>query len=200
MTPHERYDREYFDRWYRAPATRVSQPALLRRKAALALAVGEYYLGRPVRTVLDVGCGEGDWRAALRSARPALRYTGVDPSDYVVSRFGRTRGIRRGSFTTLKDVGLADSYDLVVCSNALLYADGSELSAALASMAARTTAVAFLELYTADDDLEGDRPDGLRSAAYYRKAMRRSGFRSVGSHCYLGPRAHDRAAELEALR
>ncbi len=198
MTPHERYDREYFDRWYRAPGTRVSQPALLRRKAALALAVGEYYLGRPVRTVLDVGCGEGDWRAALRSARPALRYTGVDPSDYVVSRFGRTRGIRRGSFTTLEDVGLADSYDLVVCSNALLYADDSELSAALASMAARTTAVAFLELYTADDDLEGDRPDGLRDAAYYRKAMRRSGFRSVGSHCYLGPRAHGLAATMEA--
>ncbi len=142
---------------------------------------------------------EGDWRGALRSSRPALRYTGVDPSDYVVARFGRTRGIRRGSFTTLEDVGLADAYDLVVCSNALLYADDSELSAALASMAARTTAVAFLELYTADDDLEGDRPDGLRSTTYYRDHLRRAGFRSVGSHCYLGPRAHELASALEAL-
>lgn len=192
------YDRAYFDRWYRAPQTRVSSPAALRRKAALALAVGEYYLGRQVRTVLDVGCGEGDWLPALRAARPAVRWTGVDPSEYVVDRFGRSRGIRLGSFATLEEVGLAASYDLVVCSSALLYADDAELSAALHSMAARTRAVAFLELYTSDDQLDGDRPEGLRDAAYYRKALWRSGFRSVGSHCYLGPVAHDLASDLEA--
>lgn len=197
MTSHESYDRAYFDRWYRSPATRVSSPAVLRRKVALALPVGEYYLGRQVRTVLDVGCGEGEWRAVLRASRPSLSYTGVDPSEYVVSRFGRSRGIRRGSFATLEDVGLADSYDLVVCSNALLYADDAELSAALTSMAARTRAVAFLELYTSDDDLDGDRPEGLRHAAYYRKALSRSGFRSVGSHCYLGPGAYDLASVME---
>lgn len=196
----ERYDRAYFDRWYRAPGTRVVSPAALRRKVALALAVGEHYLGRQVRTVLDVGCGEGDWLPVLRASRPAVRWTGVDPSEYVVSRYGRTRGIRLGSFGTLEEIGLAGSYDLVVCSNALLYADDAELGAALRSMAARTRAVAFLELYTADDDLDGDRPDGLRDAAYYRKALRRSGFRSVGSHCYLGPAAHHLAAELEASR
>lgn len=198
MVTSERYDRAYFDRWYRAPQTRVSSPAALRRKAALALAVGEYYLGRQVRTVLDVGCGEGDWLPALRAARPAVRWTGVDPSEYVVDRFGRSRGIRLGSFATLEEVGLAASYDLVVCSSALLYADDAELSAALHSMAARTRAVAFLELYTSDDQLDGDRPEGLRDAAYYRKALWRSGFRSVGSHCYLGPVAHDLASDLEA--
>ncbi|HET7900790.1 MAG TPA: class I SAM-dependent methyltransferase [Candidatus Nanopelagicales bacterium] len=198
--PEQRYDRAYFDRWYRAPGSRVSTPAVLRRKAALALAVGEYYLGRRVRTVLDVGCGEGDWLLALRALRPAIRYTGVDPSDYVVERYGRSRGIRRGSFSTLESIGLADAYDLVVCSNALLYADGAELDAALRSMAARTRAVAFLELYTADDDLDGDRPDGLRDAAYYRKALRRHGLRSVGSQCYLGPSAHGLASALELAR
>jgi SAM-dependent methyltransferase len=193
-----RYDRAYFDRWYRAPGTRVSTPAALRRKAALALAVGEYYLGRPVRTVLDVGCGEGGWLLALRAVRPSVGYTGVDPSDYVVERYGRTRGIRHGSFSTLESIGLAGSYDLVVCSNALLYADAGDLDAALRSMAARTRAVAFLELYTVDDDLDGDRPESLRDATYYRKALRRNGFRAVGSHCYLGPAAHHLAAALEA--
>lgn len=133
-----------------------------------------------------------------RAARPAVRWTGVDPSEYVVDRFGRSRGIRLGSFATLEEIGLAASYDLVVCSSALLYADDAELSAALHSMAARTRAVAFLELYTSDDQLDGDRPEGLRDAAYYRKALWRSGFRSVGSHCYLGPVAHDLASDLEA--
>ena len=196
--PHDRFDRSYFDRWYRSPRTAVMSPAALRRKAALALAVGEYYLGRPVRTVLDVGCGEGDWRAALRSTRPALRYTGVDPSEYVVARYGRARGIRLGSFGTLEDVGLADAYDLVVCSNALLYADHDELVAALGSLAARTRAVAFLELFTAEDDLDGDLPDGLPDAAYYRKVLRRTGFRPVGSHCYLGPDSHALATTMES--
>jgi SAM-dependent methyltransferase len=196
--PPDRFDRAYFDRWYRSPGTRVGSPAALRRKAALALAVGEYYLGRPVRTVLDVGCGEGDWLPALRATRPAVRYTGVDPSEYAVRRYGRSRSIRHGSFTSLEEIGLADSYDLVVCSNALIYADPDELVAALRSMAARTTAVAFLELHTADDDLVGDRPDDLRGTAYYRKALRRTGFLPVGSHCYLGPRAHDLASALES--
>lgn len=195
----DRYDRAYFDRWYRSPDTRVSSPASLRRKAALALAVGEYYLGRPVRTVLDVGCGEGDWLAALRAVRPAVRYTGVDPSEYAVARFGRARHIRHGSFGTLEDIGLADAYDLVVCSNALLYADHAELVAALRSLARRTRTVAFLELYTSDDDLDGDRPDGLHDATYYRRLLRRSGFRPVGSHCYLGPEAHGLSSAMESL-
>lgn len=198
VTSH-RYDRDYFDRWYRARGTRVSTPAVVRRKAGLALAVGEYYLGRTVRTVLDVGCGEAEWLLALRALRPSVRYTGVDPSDYVVSRFGRSRGIRTGSFTTLEGIDLADDYDLVVCSNALLYADDAELAAALASMASRTRAVAFLELFTAEDDLDGDRPAGLHGTGYYRKALRRSGFRSVGSHCYLGPHAHGLASAMETL-
>ncbi len=30
---------------------------------ALAVAVAEYHLERPIRTVLDIGCGEGAWRA-----------------------------------------------------------------------------------------------------------------------------------------
>ena len=196
----DRFDRAYFDRWYRSPGTRVSSPAALRRKAALALAVGEYYLGRPVRTVLDVGCGEGEWLAALRATRPSVRYTGVDPSEYAVSRYGRSRGIRHGSFATLEEIGLDDAYDLVVCSNALIYAGPDELLAALRSMAARTTAVAFLELHTADDDLVGDRPEDLRGTAYYRKALRRTGFLPVGSHCYLGPHAHGLASTMESPR
>lgn len=50
------YDDRYFDQWYRQ--TKLSSPARLRRKAALAVSQAEYYLERPIRSVLDIGYGE----------------------------------------------------------------------------------------------------------------------------------------------
>ena len=91
--PEKTYDRAYFDRWYRNPETRVKSSAGIKRKAALALSVAEYYLERPVKNVLDVGCGEGNWLPALQALRPAIHYTGIDASPYVVERFGKKRNI-----------------------------------------------------------------------------------------------------------
>ena len=80
------YDRAYFDRWYRHSQHAVNSPALLERKAALAISVAEYYLGRRVRNVLDVGCGEGTWRAPLKKLRPRIDYLGIDSSEYAIAR------------------------------------------------------------------------------------------------------------------
>lgn len=197
----ERYDRAYFDRWYRDPKTRVKSAAAIRRKAALALSVAEYYLERPIRTVLDVGCGEGNWSPALKSLRPGIRYTGVDASRYAVVRFGKKRNIRLGSFATLEEIGLADDYDLIVCSDTLFYLPPEELKAGIASLAHRAAGIAFLELYTDEDSLIGDFPkEGLKSVAFYRRLLRNHGFRSVGSHCYLGPDMMGRAMQMEGDR
>ena len=71
------YDRAYFDRWYRARKSRIESPAALRRRVALAVAMAERFLGRPIRSALDVGCGEARWRAELLLLRPKLFYQGV---------------------------------------------------------------------------------------------------------------------------
>ena len=193
-----RYDRAYFDRWYRDPKTRVKSGSAIGRKASLALSVAEYYLERPARTVLDVGCGEGNWLPALRSLRPKIRYTGVDASSYAVERFGKKRNIRLGSFATLEEIGLAAEYDLIVCSDTLFYLPLKELEQGIASLAHRAAGVAFLELYTEEDSLIGDFPkEGLQSAAFYRRLLKSRGFLSVGSHCYLGPDMAERAMQME---
>ncbi|MGE8249812.1 MAG: methyltransferase, partial [Stenotrophomonas bentonitica] len=57
------YDAAYFQRWYQPDQT--GGAARLARKVALAVASAEYYLERPIRSVLDIGCGEGAWRAPL---------------------------------------------------------------------------------------------------------------------------------------
>lgn len=196
----DRYDRAYFDRWYRDPKTRVKSAASIRRKAALALSLAEYYLERPVRTVLDVGCGEGNWLPAMRSLRKGIRYTGVDSSRYAVGRFGKKRNIRLGSFATLEEIGLAEDYDLIVCSDTLFYLPLEELKVGLDSLAHRAAGAAFLELYSEEDSLIGDFPkEGLKRAAFYRRLLRTHGFRSVGSHCYLGPDMAGRAMQMEGM-
>ena len=178
----------------------MKSAAAISRKAALALSVAEYYLERSVRTVLDVGCGEGNWLPVLKSLRPSIRYTGVDASSYAVERFGKKRNIRLGSFATLEEIGLAEDYDLIVCSDTLFYLPLEELKIGLDSLAHRAAGAAFLELYTEEDSLIGDFPkEGLQSAAYYRRLLKNHGFRSVGSHCYLGPDMAERAMQLEAV-
>ena len=67
------YDQAYFEKWYRNPRHRVKTVAELARQVAFVLHTAEWVLARPVRSVLDVGCGEGQWRAALRKHRPSIR-------------------------------------------------------------------------------------------------------------------------------
>ena len=194
--PHGAYDKAYFDKWYRNPAHRVITPAKTARKAALAVAAAEYYLERTVRTVLDVGCGEGQWQPVLKKLRPRIRYTGIDPSPYAIRRFGKRRHLVCGSFGNLPD--LAPSYDLIICSDSLYYIPDDELIMGLHILVSRLAGVAFLEAYPHEAGLRGD-TGGMhpRSAAFYREIFRNAGLRSCGSHCYVGPDLHGCITELE---
>src|SRR5258708_6648818 len=97
----KKYDREYYRRWYRDPSTRIGTAETARRKAALAVTAAEFFLGRKIETVLDVGCGDGLWLAAIEKLRPRVRYVGVDPSEYVIRRLGRRHDVRLGTMGDL---------------------------------------------------------------------------------------------------
>lgn len=192
------YDRAYFDRWYRHDETRVNSRAEVRRKVVLAVAMTEYFIRRPIRTVLDVGCGEGAWLPHLRTLRPGISYTGFDSSDYVVRRFGRTRNIRKAAFGDLPSINL-DVYDLVVCSDVMHYVPDDELRAGIRSLAAVTDGMAFLEVLTREDDIFGDLNALIkRPAAWYRKTFSSAGLTFAGPYCWLGPAFKNGVAELEA--
>ncbi|HYD53082.1 MAG TPA: class I SAM-dependent methyltransferase [Gemmatimonadaceae bacterium] len=195
---HKAYDRAYFDRWYRDPRTRVIRPGDVERKARLAVGAAEYLLGRPVRTVLDVGAGEGTWRRALRAIRPRIQYVGVDPSEYAVRRYGTRRGIRLGRFDALDELGLDGPFDLVVCVGVMNYLTTRELERGLESIAAMLGGVAFLEIWTSVDDIVGDRQGWQEHPpAYYLKHLRRAGLVPCGLHCYAGPTLAEQVAALE---
>lgn len=191
------YDRAYFDRWYRHGG--IGHAARLARKVALAVATAEYHLERPIRTVLDIGCGEGAWRAPLRKLRPHVHYLGFDSSDYAIARYGRTRNLHLARFGDFSHLRPCPPVDLLVCSDVLHYLDTRELDRGLPALADLCGGVAFIEVFTREDAAEGDEQDfRRRSAAFYRQRLRALGLRPLGSHCWLSPTlaAHATALEL----
>ncbi len=192
------YDQNYFERWYHDRSSRVNTHAEVRRKVALAVATCEYFLRRQLRTVLDIGCGEGAWLPHLRAFRPRVEYTGLDSSDYAVERYGESRNIRKASFGDLPSLQLA-VYDLVICSDVLHYVPTDELRAGIEPLAAATDGLAFIEVLTSGDDITGDL-DALirRSPSWYRKLFASAGFTFVGPYCWLSPAFKDAVAELES--
>ena len=193
----KQYDKAYFERWYHSKATRVSTPAEVRRKVALAVTMSEYFLHRPLQSVLDIGCGEGAWLPHLRALRPRVSYQGIDSSDYAIERFGKERNIRKGTFGDLPRMKLG-VYDLVICSDVLHYVPDEEIRKGIRTLANATDGVAFLEVLTKEDDVVGDL-DAFhrRPAAWYRRVFAGTGMTSVGPYCWLSPAFQDAVAELE---
>jgi SAM-dependent methyltransferase len=194
------YDEAYFTKWYRDPRTRVHTPDSVRRKVRMVVGVTEYFLGRKLRSVLDVGAGEGVWGREIRRLRPDVRYVGVDPSRYVVARFGRRRNIQLGSFEELPALPLGRGHDLIVCADMLQYVPDAALRSGVRHLAGILRGVAFLEAYTSGDDMEGDLEGWhQRSKAKYRRIFADAGLTACGLHCYLSPRSARKAVELELV-
>ncbi len=193
----KRYDRAYFDRWYRDPKHRISTTADLERRTLLTVAVAEIVLGRRARSVLDVGCGEARWRAPLLEIRPGIRYVGVDPSDYVVERYGRSRGIRKGSVDRLDDAGLRGKFDVVICADVLHFLTGREVKRGLEGVSRFLGGVGYLPTFTNADAVEGDVAAlRARSPKWYLARFAAAGLLPLGLDFYLH---RSRARELSAL-
>ncbi|MBU8976333.1 class I SAM-dependent methyltransferase [Lysobacter sp. MMG2] len=199
MTKH--YDQAYFERWYRDPSKKdhaVGSTARLARKVALAVATAEYHLERPIRTVLDVGCGEGPWRAPLLKLRPKASYLGFDSSEYAVRRFGARRNLHFARFADFAQLRPCPPVDLLVCSDVMHYLDTRELDRGLPGLAELCGGVAFLETFTAEDETDGDNVGFQpRPARFYRQRFGKAGFVPLGSHLWLSPALEDRLVALE---
>ena len=194
MTKH--YDEAYFQHWYRRGD--IGGPQRLARKVALAVSCAEYYLERPVRTVLDIGCGEGAWRAPLMKLRPKVRYLGFDSSEFAISKYGPRRNLHCAHFGDFAQLRPCPPVDLLVCADVLQYLPTRDLQRGLPGLAELCGGVAFLETFTREDEYEGDHVDFRpRTAAWYRKQFNAQGLPSVGSHCWLAQGMADQGSALE---
>ncbi|UNK49294.1 class I SAM-dependent methyltransferase [Lysobacter sp. S4-A87] len=197
----KQYDQSYFDRWYRKGASKdhaVGSNARLARKVALAVATAEYHLERPIRSVLDIGCGEGAWRAPLLKLRPKLQYLGFDSSEYAVSRYGARRNLHFARFGDFQHLRPCPPVDLLVCSDVMHYLDTRELDRGLPALAELCGGVAFLETFTREDETDGDNHDfKQRPARFYRQRLQALGLTALGSHLWLAPSLAERLVALE---
>lgn len=179
----KRYDRAYFDRWYRDEG--FGAPERVDRKLRYAIGAAEYLLDRPVYSVLDVGCGEGAWALAVRRLRPRARYVGVDPSAYAIGRYGRTRGLRLGRFADLAGLDLSGPFDLVVCCDVVPYLSDQEWRSGLPGLAATVGGLAFLEIWTVPDGVVGDLAGfSRRRATTYERHLASVDLHRAGPHLY----------------
>jgi SAM-dependent methyltransferase len=180
------YDSAYFHRWYRDPRTRVTTERVLERKVHLAVSVAEYMLGRRIRNVLDVGCGEARWYVALKRIRRGVAYIGVESSEYAVRTFGASRNVRQGSFGTLRSLKLRAPFDLIICAAMLQYVPTAALATGLREIRRLLGGVAYIEAYAREDDMEGDFEGWIqRSAATLRRGFREAGLTHCGLYCFI---------------
>jgi SAM-dependent methyltransferase len=188
------YDRSYFDRWYRDPDHRVATRESLERKIRMAIALAEFLLGRKIRSVLDVGCGEAAWQPVVKRLRPQARYIGVDSSEYVLERFGESRQIRRGTLGTLGEMRLPKRIDLIVCADVLQYMTDAEVTRGLRAIRRLLGGIAYVEAFVKEDNMEGDRVGWHeRTAVEYGRFFRDAGLTQCGPYSFIA------LDELDAL-
>jgi 2-polyprenyl-3-methyl-5-hydroxy-6-metoxy-1,4-benzoquinol methylase len=173
------FDREFFDRFYRKPATRASGPEDFRRVSRFLLAYLDY-LEIEVRTVLDLGCGLGRWKDALEAHDSRIRYTGVDISPWACQTYGWHRA-------SVEEFRSDRRYDLVICQDVLPYLPKPRLARAIDNIATLCRGAAYLQVVT-DEDWTRDVCDPKRtdmsmyrhSAAWYRRRIGRHFFNCGG--------------------
>ena len=155
---------------------------------------------KPGELVLDIGCGEAPWRKPLLKLRPGLHYQGVDASEYVVRRYGRSRNIALAGFGQMQQLRIGPPADLLVCADVLHYVPGTELKRGLEGFPELCSGVAYIDVFCREDAITGDFKGFIaRGRAQYRKLFDSIGLTALGSHCYLSPACDSPVSALERL-
>jgi len=147
--------------------------------------------------VLDIGCGLGGWRDAMRRHCPDAVYTGVDASPELCRRYGWRQG-------TVSGFRSRSSFDLVVCRSVLQYLPADEVRRGVENLACLCRGAAYIELVSREDwerNCDRTATDGAiyrRSAAWYRRTVGRC-FTNCGGGVFLPKDSDVVLYELEKL-
>ncbi len=176
------FDADYFRKFYLNPATRVVTAAEMANRAAVIAAILRH-TQTPVRSILDAGCGIGLLRKPFAKLIPRARYTGLENSDYLCSRFGWTKG-------SVVDFAPPRPFDLVVCYDVLQYLTDKQAARAIVNLTGLSRAAIYVSALTVEDWRENcdrsltDRAVHLRPGLWYRRRLQRA-FRYVGFGVWL---------------
>ena len=193
----QRFDADYYQRYYFDPATRVSDPVLSRRLASFVFHYLDY-LRVPVHRVLDMGCGIGLWRDEVKHFYPQAHYHGVEISPWLCERYGWEQG-------SVVDYAADRSYDLVICQGVLPYLSPPDLKKALANLGRLSHGAMYLEAVTREDYEQDAVDEELTDSNQFqhRASLYRDGlapfFRSAGGGVWLSRRCPSPLFALETF-
>ena len=156
-----KFDRAYYDRWYRNDETRTFMTEYAPVIVRFVLAYLDY-LEVEVKTVLDAGCGLGHWGTALKNLGRDVRYHGLETSDYLCRELGWEKG-------SIADYRAEEPFDLVVCQGVLQYLSDAECKAAIDNLASLCSQALYLEVLTRRDARENCIPERTDTDVYLRK-------------------------------
>lgn len=176
----QRFDKAYYDRFYREPATRSSTPQAVKKHATFITAYLEH-LNIGVMSILDIGCGVGSLLRELGRRYPRANLKGVEHSSYACERYGWESG------SVINCEG--PQADLVICNDVVPYLDDEGATQAMTNLARLTDTVLFFGALTREDwpNCDKARTDvlqHLRSDLWYRTRLERH-FESIGGGLYL---------------
>jgi SAM-dependent methyltransferase len=176
------FDRDYYQRFYFNPRTAVTSRAEMGARARLIASCVDY-VGLPVGSILDAGCGVGLLRAPLKRALRRADYVGLEYSEYLCERYGW----RQGSIESFR---CRERFDLVICYDVLQYLSAASARRAIGNLARLCRGALYFGALTLEDWRENcdqertDRIPGLRPGAWYRRELARA-FRPIGCGMWL---------------
>jgi 2-polyprenyl-3-methyl-5-hydroxy-6-metoxy-1,4-benzoquinol methylase len=176
------FDQAYYQRFYFNRRTAVTTRAEMRARARLINAsLG--YIGMPVGSILDAGCGVGLLRTPLLQGHKRASYTGLEFSDYLCRRYGWRQG-------SIENFRTRQRFDLVICYDVLQYLSASQARRAIANLAKLCRGALYFGALTREDwrdncDQERThRIPGLRPGSWYRRELS-SAFRPLGCGMWI---------------
>ena len=164
------FDKAYYEKFYLDEATQTVSTQEQQRQVNLIHAYIAY-LQIDIKSVLDLGCGLGQFLTSLQRVLPNANATGVEISDYLCQQHGWRKG-------SVVDFGAtqAEQYDLVVCNDVLAYLTNIECARAIKNIAKLTRQCLYLSVLTEEDmpicdELTTDMRPRLRPIERHKKHL-----------------------------
>jgi 2-polyprenyl-3-methyl-5-hydroxy-6-metoxy-1,4-benzoquinol methylase len=176
------FDRDYYQRFYFNPRTAVTSRAEMRARANLIVGCVNY-VGLPVGSILDAGCGVGLLRAPLLRAFRRADYTGVEVSQYLCERYG-------WHCSSVEKFRSRRRFDLAICYDVLQYLPEPAARRAIATLSRLCRGALYFGALTIEDwrdncdQTKTHRIAGLRPGSWYRRELARA-FRPLGCGMWI---------------
>lgn len=182
MNDTARFDKRYYDRFYGRKRPRRKDRIAARKLGDFVCAYLRY-VGQPVRSVLDLGCGLGLWGEAVAAHFPKARYHGVEISVYLCEEYGWEQG-------SVVDYRSRRPADLVICEDTVQYLPDGQAAAAIRNLARLSAGALYFSALTREDweqNADRERTDSAvykRPVRWYRERLRRD-FLNLGGGLFL---------------